>query len=375
MSQATEFAQFDHFIPVSTSYLIESLADAGLSDQQVEVMRQLRQVMETRFAQRLRRLKSLYLPHNPDNELLLNGESTDAEACLGEIRKLLLAANFIELDRAQIEYALEKTSPYGVRIAIDFDAFAQVALFYRGKYSRSVEVRDWRKAFLKTRTQQMISYRRLFLVLRFHDQQNKPGLHLKLFKDILRPDLEMLFPDSRVQIKLFDKIKLLVTGGGGAAGGLFATIGKVAAAVNPWTIVVALAGFVMLLWRQVAKVFAQKTRYMMTLAQNLYFHNLDNNLGAVTRLVDMAQQEEIKEILLAYALLCQAPVGTGDGLDDRCEQWLQQQFDQVVDFDISDALDKLRGLELIEESETAIGVKPAAEISAALRARWLEYFA
>ena len=54
---------------------------------------------------------------------------------------------------------------------------------------------------------------------------------------------------------------------------------------------------------QVTKVFHQRNEYMMTLAQNLYFHNLANNRGVLTLLVDRAEEEDIKEELLLYNYL------------------------------------------------------------------------
>jgi len=372
MAVKQKIAQYDHFIPLATEQLVERLNTLLPLPEQREVMNHLKQILSFEFYRKLQQLKQDYQPHNPDNELV-DQDATPAnpDNSINAIRALLINANFSELDQQQIEYALEKTSPYGLEIKIDFEAFEDVALFYRGKTSQSIEIRDWRSLWLKKRTVRMISYRRLFLLLRYRDTQHKPGIHLKLFKDILRPDLEMLFPESKVRMKQFDRLKLFVTGGGGTAGGLFATISKITAAVNPWTIVIAVGGFAMLLWRQVSKVFTQKTRYMMNLAQNLYFHNMDNNLGAITYLVDLARQQEIREALLAYALLCKHSVKDKAELDDLCERWLLQEFDIPMDFDVNDALDKLQRYDLIEENEQAIRAITDQDTPQQLKNRWM----
>ena len=39
-------------------------------------------------------------------------------------------------------------------------------------------------------------------------------VYMRLFKDIPQEDLEMMFPNTQVQLRLFDKIKLGVTAGG-----------------------------------------------------------------------------------------------------------------------------------------------------------------
>jgi hypothetical protein len=375
MPAHSRIVQYDHFIPVSTHRLIEQLSTLGLDTNRLTVIQQLQQILSFEFSVKLQQIKQHYQPINPDNELLdIRSNDNDFKNTIESIRSLLVNANFDELNEQQIQYALEKISPYGLKIEINFDAFEQVTLFYRGKSSKSIQTRDWKKLFLKKKTESLISYRRLFLMIQYKDQQQKPGLHLKLFKDILRPDLEMLFPESSVRMKAFDKLKLILTGGGGTAGGLFATIGKISAAVTPWTIVIALAGFIMLIWRQVSKIFIQKTEYMMTLAQNLYFHNMDNNLGAITYLIDLARQEEIKETILAYALLSQHRIADSEALDGICEQWFMENFDIQIDFDIKDAIEKLRRFDLLQETAEGLSCKPALESSQQLQKRWLEFF-
>lgn len=373
MNKPASIRQFDHFIPVSTSSLIEKLKVSGLNQQHLSIIHQIKQILSFEFHQKLVSIKKQYRPFNPDRELLTEETSADADSCIQSIREILVAANYSELNREQIEYALQKTSPYGLEIQIDFDQFENVGLFYRGKSQTLLEIRDWKKLYLKKKSISLINYQRLFLLIRYRDSHSKSGIHLKLFKNILRPDLEMLFPESKIRMKLQDKVKLGLTGGGGTAGGLFATIGKVSAAVSPWTMVIAIAGFAMLIWRQISKVFIQRTRYMATLAQNLYFHNLDNNAGAISYLIDLARQEEIKEAILAYAMLNLHSVKDQEQLDNHCESWFQQHFDQIIDFDVSDAVDKLKRLDLLESGEKQLNCKPAEDISNALTKKWMKY--
>lgn len=373
MNERTSIQQFDHFIPASTTSLMQKLQKSGLSEQQLTVIHQIKQILSFQFYQKLVDLKKLYQPFNPDRELIPEDSNTDAATCINALKQVLTAANYTELNREQIEYALLKTSPYGLEVHIDFDHFEEVLLFYRGKSQSSIQVRDWKRLFLKKKTVTLINYQRLFLLLRYKDQQHKPGIHLKLFKDILRPDLEMLFPESKIRMKLFDKIKLGVTGGGGTVGGLLATIGKITAAVNPWTIVIAAAGFAMLIWRQVSKIFIQRTRYMVTLAQNLYFHNMDNNAGAISYLIDLARQEEIKETLLAYALLNLQSLDSQEQLDNACETWFNEQYGKMIDFDVKDALGKLQQLGLLNPAQEKLSCRTPEAIIPELNQLWNSY--
>ncbi len=375
MDTQSTINQFDHFIPVSTSRLIDKLAQSGLSAAQIEVIHKLKQVISFQFHQKLVAVKKHYQHLNPDQDLLIQQNlSAEADTCINDLQKILIAANYSELNQQQIEYALQKTSPYGLEISIDFSAFSEVSLFYRGKSSHTIQIRDWKNFYLKKKNVNLIQYQRLFLLLRYHEPSDKPGLHLKLFKDILRPDLEMLFPECKIRMKIFDKIKLAITGGGGTAGGIIATIGKVSAAVNPWSISIAIAGFAMLVWRQISKVFIQKTRYMATLAQNLYFHNLDNNAGAITYLIDLARQEEIKETILAYALLNLNTINNQEALDSSCEAWFEQNFGISIDFDISDAMHKLQQFDMLSDDTSHIQCRPPPEqIIDNLEKQWLAF--
>ncbi|MCP4074827.1 MAG: DUF3754 domain-containing protein [Gammaproteobacteria bacterium] len=340
----------------------------------MEVIEKLNKVISFQFYEKLTNLKKQYQPFNPDSDLTIDKSiSANAESCINEITELLSAANYSELNQQQIEYALQKISPYGLDIHIDFSAFSNVSLFYRGKSNCTISHRDWTTLYIKKKNINLISYQRLFLIVRYKDQHLKPGIHLKLFKDILRPDLEMLFPECKVRMKLFDKIKLAVTGGGGTAGGLFVTIGKVTAAVNPWTIILAIGGFAMLLWRQLSKIFIQKTRYLATLAQNLYFHNLDNNTGAITYMVDLARQEEIKEVILAYALLNLTSINNQHDLDTACEHWFEKNFNQQIDFDVSDAVDKLKRFKILKDNSSSLECRESEQIISSLENQWLSF--
>jgi hypothetical protein len=102
---------------------------------------------------------------------------------------------------------------------------------------------------------------------------------------------------------------------------------------------------------------------MKALADNLYFKNLDNNVGVFHRLIDAAEEEECKEALLAYFYLLKHGGRNAQDIDIGIEQWLREKTDFAFDFEVSDALDKLRRLGLIE---CVAGVDAGAEIYTAI---------
>ncbi|GAH01924.1 unnamed protein product, partial [marine sediment metagenome] len=178
------------------------------------------------------------------------------------------------------------------------------------------------------------------------------GLNSPLFKNINKSDLEMLFPNTEVEFKMFDKIRLGVTAGGGTVASVAGTATKVLAATNPIALAGAIFGLLAVIFRQVMGFFNQRAKYMMVLAQNLYFHNLANNRGVLTLLSDRAEEEDVKEDLLLYAYLCQYDVPRNQLSLAKLaiENYIKSEFGVTVNFDIEDALTRLKSEGLIEHT-------------------------
>ena len=128
-------------------------------------------------------------------------------------------------------------------------------------------------------------------------------------------------------------------------------------------------------WRLFSSFKNRKLAFMQTLTQNLYFKNLDNNAGVFHRLIDDAEEEECKEAFLAYYfLLTQPGIATEEELDGVVESWFEQRWESKVDFEVDDALAKLRNLGLISDSGKGfqvVGIDASYEI---LDKRWDDYF-
>ncbi len=320
-------------------------------------------------------VRQLYHPVNPDADTAASLPPDSAGATpelLRTIEQLLNAANFTPLPESQLNAALSARSPDGVEVQVDFAEFAHFALYWRGADTRPLSRREWRAGFRRV-TRQIPIYRRLVLVLQPRSRGTEAGpLLIKLFKDIPLSDLETLFPNTTIRMSSPDKIFLGITGGGGTAGGVAATLSKLTAAANPLTLAGAVVGLAALLWRQVARVLNARTRYMARLSRNLYFCNLDNNLGAITYLAEMAAMEECKEAVLAYWYLTQRPGIDAPTLDRGVEQALRDQFGIDVDYEVADGLRKLADLELLQVHAERLAVLDPAETLLRLRRRWEE---
>ena len=83
------------------------------------------------------------------------------------------------------------------------------------------------------------------------------------------------------------------------------------------------------------------------LSDSLYFKNLGNNSGAFYSLLNSSEEEELKEVILAYAFLykSKSPL-TSEEVDIQIESWFKMKLNTDLDFDVEDALEKLKNIGL-----------------------------
>lgn len=409
----------ESFIPVSRFALIERLSAAPEcpeNDQAAckQFFRYLSAWRHQQFRERLTGLKKCYLPFSPDRDTVRILQYTQQEkqqlldTLVDQITRLLVKANYHRISAEDLNALFSAQSPHGLQLQVDLSEFEQMLLFSRGSKLESRQRRTLKSLYLKKETYQVAVFQRLFLLLKLKPETRRlqeimaegsitekkarkllkkyrstlpdritgDHIYLKLFKRIPQVDLEMLFPNTRVQLKAFDKLKLGITAGGGTVGSITATITKLTVAANPFAAAGALAGLVGVVFRQVMKFFSQRTKYMMQLAQNLYFHNLANNRGVLTLMVDRAEEEEIKESMVLYAMLNRYPstLETLPELKQHCEDWLGHAFDVTVDFDIQSPLRALTDDGLVSHDNEG-NLTPLTPTAACLHleARWQHY--
>jgi hypothetical protein len=375
-----------HFIPVSRyglrAKLIALLAEAG-GDRKVW-RRALDSLAAWRHQAHRKRLLDLiedYLPFSPDSdtasliELDEAGRDKARREFIVGVEALLSQANFVRLGSDDVQKLLIERSPYGLHLDVDLGEFDEALLFYRGTGLTMREERNpWRLYLAKDRFEVPI-FERLFLLLKLKPEEKRiaeimmgrgvararagrilrkkrahlpPGMssehiYVKMFKRIPQIDLEMLFPNTRIGFRPFDKLKLTVTAGGGTAAGVAGTATKLLAATNPFTLAFGIFGLSAVIFRQAMKFFHTRNHYMMVLAQSLYFCSLANNHGALTSIADRAEEEEVKEDMLLYAFLARArkPTALRD-VKDAIVTFLEERCGASVDFDAEDALRRLQ---------------------------------
>ncbi len=272
-------------------------------------------------------------------------------------------------------------------------------MFYqRGANERTTTLKTW--FGLRRRAVSFINYERVLVYVRFRDAAHfahrdisftPGGAMLKLFQNVPKADLEMLFPNTEVRMKLIDKlfigipaaasgIIMLTTKLGGTLLLLFALVSFWAGlrqepvTLDQATLAALASGGAALgayLWKQFSSFKNRKIRFMKTLADNLYFKNLDNNTGVLTYLIDNAEEADFKETLLGYTWLLANGPADADTLRQGVNHWINAQH---FDFDVADSLNKLVNLKLVTTSGDQYQAVDPATAFTQLDQRWDSLF-
>ncbi len=405
----------ERFIPITRFALIDRLTrpkawSNGQANEARRFFRYLDYWRHQRYNSRLLELEQTYEPFSPDSDLLMTRQFTDAELkrmqtrFIAEMREILAQANYEEIPPDRADAILSAESHYGLDLHVDFSLFEEVAIFYRGASAKKNARRRLRKFFLKEEFDLPI-YQRLFLLFKVKPLETSireiierekvsrkeaermakkqrqflpaavtdDNIYMKLFKNIPRSDIEMVFPNTEVRYRMLDKIML---GGGGIAGlggPIVGAITKFGALANPFVAVPVVIGLGGAVFRGAMNFVNKRNKYMVVMAQNLYFHSMADNRGVMIILADRAAEEDVKEEILLYSVLAKTEAKRADlpDIDRGIEKWLQTTFGVDVDFDLEDALDRLLRDGIVrEDADGTLVTMPPREAALHLDAKW-----
>lgn len=406
------------FIPFRRADIVDELVgEEGLQpaerDRLRAFARRLSATFHVEFRDRLEGLKDDFAPfaHDPDTRVLRTYDPADRDAAhdrlTAGLSEMLEAANFETVPRAELEGAYAEESLLQLRVAVDFDDIEHMLVHRRGVTRRVETVKRWFGLRREERT--FTNYEKVLVLVTLKDEEHfnargslggpltVPGSTvLKLFGDVPRGDLGLLFPNARMRMRPLDKLLIgvpaAVSGVVVVATKLLTTLGLAFGIIGFWLGLRkhgedldernllalalgagALGGYVA---RQWTKFKNRKLEFMNALARNLYFRNLDNDVGVLGHLLDAAEEEETKEALLSWWFLRAAdrPLTQAE-LDAAVEAWFVRRWDVRLDFHTGDGLAKLRRLDLVEDAGE--GRLSAVPMDAAMRRideRWDAYF-
>lgn len=409
----------ERFIPFRKQDIIkmctQEIASQNTSECSVESFQQfcqlLSSIMHFDYHELLESLKNNYAPFDPnaDTQQLQQLSAEQREQCqtafAENFAKILNAANFEKVTEQDLQDALNEESLFKVRLEVEFDDFEQVVFYRRGESQLSETITSlWG---LRKQTINFTNYDRVAVYITFKNKayfeqkkQQPIGFEpsstiVKLFQNVPKADLEMLFPNSEVRMRPIDKV---IIGASALVGGVVVLVTKLGASILLLTALFAFwlgwrtesiemtqqhfisfglgvgvfAGFIFKEW---SKFKNRKIKFMKALADNLYFKNLDNNAGVFHTLIDAAEDEDFKEALLAYTFLLKARNGlSASALDQQIETWFQSQYQCQLDFEVADALNKLEKMQLVTLTGNEYKALSLAQAKHHLDKRWDNIF-
>lgn len=309
----------------------------------------------TRFAQRYARI-------DPDRDTCslttpLPPPAGDGEAdTLQVIQQIALVAREVLHDAAyspishqDLETSATVCSHWGIPLQINFDLFDAIVVYVRGDVLGKRAKRRWQNLYREV-LYDVPLYQRVVVMFKL-----KPGartaedldsdmLHLLLFKNIPRDDVDMLLPGTRVRFSWIDHLSNFVPALGGIGVTLFKLI-KLALflAVFTLNIILAIAWlcFALLNYglRTLINHWNARNRYLLNLTRNLYQQKLDSNVGVACRLLEEAESQRFREVALAYHVLLNAgaPI-TPETLAERSRRIVRELIGIDIEFRAGDAI-------------------------------------
>jgi hypothetical protein len=371
-----------HYIPISRSRIKEELFQLEeLTEEFSTGLRNISQMLEVIWHHsshaQLEKLKSLYESMDPDRSGI--PDSVGEEEFLETLRKALHNGNWKDISEEEMAAAHEGENVFPISLDVRYDELSTSHLFKLGEI-RTLELRT--SLFgLKKEEITVEAYDRVIQILRFHDEdwfeQRKrmkhypgevaAGLHLRLFKCVPKLDLETIFPNTSPEMRYIDKIKIITP----LVGGLFTLLIKFGPLLlggsSGNTSISIIGGICAAFGTYILKSYMsyQKTRdkYKSQISSDLYFKGQANNTAVLNMVIDMAEEQEVKEALLAYTfLLVDNEHHDYESLDRRIEEWLLDRFDVEVGFEIEDAIRKLSDMKLLLKGDDgSLSVLPIKE--------------
>lgn len=384
------------FIPYSRQEIIElCIADGGIAIADQQSFRDFCNILAAYYHFKLHRsletLKSNFVPFDPDldnyraiNPDYISNLQQQEDDLVSTFTKILEQANYYSISKAELKKALLEDSIFDLKTEVDFDDFDRMVCYSRGDSLENISVKKW---LFKTVEKKVDIYQRVALLIKFKEEHHfkdkpvakeklnfKPGkIYIYLYKNLSKLDIEFIFPNVQMSMNWKDRLLFGVPAIGAAIPLMIKIIPQLILIVGvivyftlgyqPITglkvqeedirniapiliavlsLIITLGGFA---FKQYDKYKSKKIKFQKSVTETLFYRNIANNSGVFKYLIDAAEEEECKEIILAYyhLLKSETPL-TPSQLDDRIELWMENKFGTKIDFDIENPLGNLAAI-------------------------------
>lgn len=307
----------------------------------------------------------LYGNLDPDSDSIKPESTAESDLAAEAIEaaqvcdEILMTAGYRRLDQAEIEACVGVASQWGVPVHVNFDLFEHLAVYARGDVIGTRVRRRIRRLYMPEQVDVPI-YQRMVVIFVLNDDDhsaeelNAAAMHLRMFKNIPKQDVDMLLPGTRVRLSKIDRVKIVAP----SLGGWLLSMRKIAQIMFLYfalafysTAVIAilvLAGIVYFI-KSLFSYFRTKDKHLLDLTRNLYFQKLDTNAGVAYRIIQQSHRQSCVESMLAYYAIAisDKPLSTRR-VRRRCERLLREAISVEIDFQVDRALLALCELKLIK---------------------------
>lgn len=325
-------------------------------------------------------MQELYDGIDPDKDTkmirrLSRHEMLDNEFWLvRHISHLLEKANFYQIPSTIVEQSLHEQSATGISVIADTSKYEVLDFWARGLQRIHDVHRPWYTRFMDVMYYKIRNasppeqYRRVVAILR---SKSDKKLTLKVFKDIPKDNLQVLIPDFKIKMGKNTRRFIMASVGVGGLSLLAKSVAMLAQYPIVDTVWVAAAVAGVMALNGYNAYFNKRNAYLVNWSSLLYYKNIANNRGVLTLLTDRANDEIVKEATLVYALLLSnatemnsssiaSPVGrlTVDVLESQISHWIKNQFDTSIQFNVTDAIQRLKQLGLVRHDGSVVTAVP-----------------
>jgi hypothetical protein len=401
----------ENYIPFSKEILLEKqLEQAYKNETDATNFKRLFHILEHYFHyegfELNQQLKLNYAHFDPDRlaeERALYVNKSNLNTFHAIFKKVLERGNFEKIDDEVLQNAINASDLVGLNLHIDFGDYDEYYLYARGLTNTKEQVKRF---FFWKKEVEIEYYDRVVIYLHYKDSNyfkakkiDPEKLHfdpnsivLKIFKRVPKNDLETIFPNAEPKMPMKDKLLLWIPGIGGGVpiittkvipaliniakayktGDFLLLEGFKSSLIQGGT---ALGVLALYLFRQFKEYKNKINNFHRMLTDSLYFKNLGNNSGVFHSLIDISEEEEIKETLIAYYFLLRhlKPL-TALELDTQIEEWFNKEFNLEIDFEVDDALKKLKKLKIATEQNGSWSVLPIDEALICIDNLWDNLF-
>lgn len=400
----TVYENREAFIPYTRSDIIKlCLQDGQLNASEAAKFADFCQILTAyyhfRFHKTLEIIKDNYIAFNPNADIQPITPPTFEQYdemelnVVNAFNYIVKKANYIALPESVIKQALTTKSLIDLQTQVNFADFDRFLCFYRGDSYKKIVVK---KLFFWQQEKIIDILERIVLLIKFkepayfrsqkvnlQDLKFIPGkMYVYFYKNIPKLDIDLLFPNVKTSMTWKDRLLFGVPAFGAAIPlilralpNLFLLIAAILIAINvPFfvnllnvdlqkvrnimpvlvatlSLTITLGGFA---FKQYNNYKSKKIKFQKNVTDTLFFQNLANNASVFQMLIELAEEEECKEIILTYYHLLTSPTPlTPQQLDSRIEAWMENKLGTKINFDIQGPLKNLENIrgQIIQSSE------------------------